>query len=140
QIQILLLYLILIYSRKRGIKIVWFVHNNESHNGQKRERKKRIINLMIRNSNVILSHSKELIDPLPKYKYKSFPHPIEERDFVENAKEYQYDLLIWGKMSQYKGVLEFLKYNFKSDDLNTHKILVIGRFTSEKDYEEANKY
>ena len=134
-IQIGILWLILILSKISDTKIVWFIHNNSSHNNNKVKSKLFITKLMIRYADYFVSHSDEVKFKIPKDKLHVFHHPIENRDFLQSTKPFKYDILVWGRISKYKGIADFLKYNHENTDLNEFKIAVAGRFAS-PDYKQ----
>jgi beta-1,4-mannosyltransferase len=116
-------------------KIVWFCHNKKVHglkNKIEEIQSNHLIRLLKKKANYIFTHSKEGLYMLDEYKCKSFflMHPIKNRlHKYKYIKEY--DLIIWGTISEYKGILEFLKYiksNHKMQDL---KIKIIGNCLDE---------
>ena len=114
-----------------GKKIVWFCHNKKVHglkNKIEEIQSNHLLCLLKRMSTHIFTHSKEGLEILEKFKDKSIylMHPSKNRlnthEFIK-----KYDLLIWGSISEYKGVLEFLleiKSNLK---LQCLKIKIIGK-------------
>ncbi|MDD2582992.1 MAG: hypothetical protein PHR66_13465, partial [Desulfuromonadaceae bacterium] len=79
-------------------------------------------------AHIIITHSKKGLEDLKKEKHKSFYfiHPTKNRGILPKTKQTN-DLLIWGNISRYKGVLEFLIFNKNSKDLKDKKIKIIGK-------------
>ncbi len=48
---------------------------------------------------------------------------------------YQYDLLIWGTVSPYKGISEFIEHLTKAVGFKGYSILIAGKFNSDVYYE-----
>ncbi len=53
--------------------------------------------------------------------------------------EPEWDVLIWGSMHPYKGILEFLELFAGSDHKNRLRVLVWGRFSDEAYYRACLK-
>jgi beta-1,4-mannosyltransferase len=138
--QIVILWLVLLTSKATNIKIVWFLHNNCTHHNKNIWLKKNVTKLMSKYSHYILSHSQDITFKVPNNKLYVFPHPIEEKSFISSKLPYVYDLLVWGKVSPYKGIGEFLEYNYNCEDLMKHSIVVAGKFESETYYNEILNY
>lgn len=133
--QVPVLFLIIAISKLCRIKVVWFIHNNISHDGKYLFLKNLIISVMKRYSDIILSHSSNV---RMSKKYRSiltFDHPIEFYHPVVTIKPTEFDLLIWGTVSPYKGVSEFIDYLRKSSSLKKIRILIAGKFCSDSYYE-----
>jgi len=116
-------------------KIIWFMHNKRPHdisNRLKMNMSISIISLMKLMSDLIITHSEEGLKYLTKYRPKSFfmIHPTKNRGMVEKMPN-EYDILIWGSISKYKSVLEFLEYNYNSNKLLSKNILIIGKCSDE---------
>src|SRR4051812_47637515 len=137
--QVLLLATILVFSTMSGKMIVWFLHNNLSHKKKNQWLKKRVVGLMKRYADLVLSHSNEAYIEGLKQDIQVFDHPVGLYQPVTPKESYLYDLLIWGTVSPYKGVAEFLSYNKSTTVLHKYKILVAGKFSSEAYYEEMKK-
>lgn len=120
------------------VRIVWFVHNNVSHNKTNIRSKRFIVNLMKNTADLILSHSNNLTLKVPKDKFYSFHHPVEPYQAITTKQPYEYDILVWGAVSPYKGVSEFVEYVAKSPGLKTFRVLIAGRFISPDHYHYIN--
>lgn len=138
-LQVLLLWLILKVSKSSGKKIVWFIHNNLSHKKKNLWLKRKVVSLMKNNADVVLSHSKEARVAGLKQTIQVFDHPVEGYMPLTATENYEYDLLIWGTVTPYKGVEEFLKFNFDTTSLRAYKILVAGKFASPEYFETIQK-
>jgi beta-1,4-mannosyltransferase len=135
-LQVPILAVILLIAKIRSIKIVWFIHNNVSHS-RKHVILKRFIIWMMRNAaDVILSHSSELKLQVNRKRLYFFDHPIDAQPAIVDWQPYKYDLLVWGTVSPYKGVGEFIDYVSKASSLNNYTILIAGKFQSEAYYED----
>lgn len=114
-----------------GKRIVWVMHNIYSHTNMDHAWTKYLFRLMIKQSSVIITHSLEGVhfiensfpEALTKVSYVIHPMDVLRINSNENSK--QYDLLIWGTVHKYKGVVDFLQYAVTSD-LRDKKILVAG--------------
>jgi len=138
-IQIPVLALILILCKIFNKKIVWFIHNDVSHSRKNWLAKKGIRRMMMLFADTILAHSAECSLKKKISNIRVFDHPMEEIKTVA-TKKYKYDILIWGSVSPYKGVIDFLKYNYLQKGLQNVDILVAGKFLSLKLYRKACSY
>lgn len=138
--QVLLLFIIVFLSKISKTKIIWFVHNNISHFKKNLWLKKQIVTFLTKYASLVLSHSREITFKIPPGKFFSFDHPVEELNLLKNGGDYEYDLLIWGTVSPYKGVEELLNYNYSSPELLKYKILVAGKFQSIAYFERLQKF
>ena len=136
-LQFLILPFLLVGSKLTGKKIVWFIHNNVSHYKDHLLIKKIIIRLMTIFADVIFAHSSGLKLKVPKKKLHIFHHPIEPYRPLLPPADFTYDLLIWGSVSSYKGIYEFVSHVSQSPVLRNYKILVAGAFSSEAYYESV---
>lgn len=134
-LQIPLLLLILVIAKCLNIKIIWFIHNNISHGKSHLFFKKLIVKLMKHFADLILSHSTGIRVKVPHQKFHVFHHPIEAYRPVVSNKPYQYDLLIWGTVSPYKGISEFIEFVKNSAAFGRYRIMIAGKFQSAPYYE-----
>jgi beta-1,4-mannosyltransferase len=130
------------------IKIVWTMHNKLSHSGKHMNWIKAIFRLMLRSSDVILTHSNEGIAfgneiyPGSAGRIAYFAHPVKDRRTPAKG-EKKFDVLIWGTISPYKGIDLFLEYIYNNQLQNKYRILIVGSASGEyasrlKNYE--NEY
>jgi beta-1,4-mannosyltransferase len=124
--------------RLLGIKIIWTMHNKHSHSVNHIALKKTIFNKLLKKADYILTHSSEGIsygDSIisgSQSRIKYLPHPVKDRrDKIVTEKKW--DILIWGTLSPYKGIVEFLKLLNEQNVQHNYKILIIGKSVS-KDY------
>lgn len=116
----------------RGVKIIWFFHNIIPHQGENNYTKK-IYKFLMRHSALIVALSKdgyrylETVNIQGKIMYS--PHPFKKELLAEisNFETKKYDILIWGAISKYKGVVEFLQYLKAKALSDEFKILIVGR-------------
>ncbi len=113
------------------IKVIWVLHNKYSHNLAKNKWSDFMYHLMMKNSDLILTHSSNGIEfgkkryPKAVKKIKYEIHPIKSRLNAEYA-EKKYDFIFWGSIQPYKGIVRFLKFVKERKDTSTIKILIIG--------------
>lgn len=129
-----------------GIKIVWIKHNKVSHS-QKWFAVSRLIQLILkRYADYIVTHSLD-IEISDDNKLIYLPHPSNigaEAVLLPDASEEPIiDLLIWGSLLPYKGVLEFLQFVETNPCLRHRKIHVAGKCTPKywgqlKKFESSN--
>jgi len=125
-------------------KIIWTLHNKKGHMGNSIFRDFMEF-FMVRISDKIITHAKEGItffcNKYPKYisKMTYLCHPIVPiKDIIKIEKQIKFDFLIWGSITPYKGIIDFLKY-LKSHDLN-YKVCIIGKCSEDEYEEEMNSY
>ena len=95
------------------VKIVWTVHNKVGHNKKNVRIAGKIRIIMAKKADLIISHTQHGLDelPSPDKKKKHYPHPFKiaiNEPYNDHAPIV--DLLLWGKLAPYKGILEFLQY------------------------------
>lgn len=132
KIQAILFPVFLVVARVFQRKIIWVLHNLYSHEKRNRSWTRFGFKLMIRHSDLIITHSKEGVEfvrknfPRQQSKVKYIIHPVDELLISDIRVEKKYDILIWGTIHPYKGVIEFLDYVLESEELKKHKILISG--------------
>lgn len=113
--------------------ILWTHHNLSSHNGNN-WMVDYLFSWLSKNSNYVIAHSIQTFTEMKLYNRKKpilyFPHPVFTSVKNQNSskKDKEYDILIWGKMSSYKGILEFIKYANNDNTLRKYKIALAGKF------------
>jgi beta-1,4-mannosyltransferase len=131
-IQTFLFPFFILLSKIFGKKIIWVLHNKFSHERKHRRLIKFNFKLMIKHSDLILTHSNAGVEfvkeRFPKYvsKVKYIIHPVEPMFPVLENTEKIYDLLIWGTIHPYKGVIDFLKYAKNKPEIQNIKIALSG--------------
>lgn len=122
-------YIVRVALRIIGIrhkKIVYIFHNIHPHQGVNIYTTK-LQNTLFKKSNIIISHSKDAATfarnktIVPVY-YRC--HPVKIFNFKNNVEVESYDVLIWGEIYPYKGVVEFL--SFLRAKKSNIKVLVLG--------------
>lgn len=138
-IQFFIAYILLICMKISKKKIIWVLHNKKPH-AEKKELLKKILTSHIANlSDHIITHAEEGLEIIEK-KFPScsnkahfIDHPTKNRMYLTKSdKEIvkKYDLLIWGSISKYKGVYDFIKY-LNDNKINDLKVCVLGKCNSE---------
>lgn len=140
-IQYLVFKLTVSILRLRKVKIIWVFHNIHPHKGINHVTEK-INKLMYKVSNIIITHSgeaKKYLEDKTDAKIFFWHHPLEKiKKHNEEKKSFtkDYDILIWGSIEPYKGVLEFLSYCNKNHKVAKNwKIKIIG-LCKDKNYEK----
>lgn len=129
QTVILLTYIRLL--KIRGTKIIWIKHNKVSHIKKWFAISKKIQQVLARCADYIIIHALDAGDTNPQ-KTIFFPHPAGiTPDKILNPREQQalpdIDLLVWGSLYPYKGVLEFLRYAKTDPALAGRNIYIAGK-------------
>jgi glycosyltransferase involved in cell wall biosynthesis len=129
-------------------KIIWIMHNKISHS--KKNRFLKIINFyfLVNYADIVITHSKEGIRFAKSFMkiertihFKHHPLDLLSTNFL--TKEKKYDLLIWGTITPYKGIVEFLEGCEKSI-LPYYRICIAGKINNEtlqlkiRSYESKN--
>lgn len=132
--QIILFLFCLVVLKIRRVKLVWIFHNISPHHGHTWATKE-VYKVLFHWSNLIITHSQKALRYIREHtKVNSvfIPHPFRRRFCPTTDLNYQYDIIIWGSIYKYKGIIEFLKSKIK---LNiSFKILIIGK-CNDADYD-----
>ncbi len=140
-----IIFALFFYIQKfRGKKFVWVYHNLDSHKRGKIGGKQ-LRNILIKGCNMFITLSQLGHDTLSKtsnikvlfLNHPTNPNLLKIRDIVTDdtcKKPPQYDILIWGIITQYKGIIEFLDFIYQNDLESQYKILIIGK-CKDKNYE-----
>ncbi len=132
-LQSLIFLFILLFIKIFRKKIVWVLHNKISHSESFKIVKKVLMIIMLNTSNKIITLSKEGIEYGNKYTIKKrkisfFNHPVENNLSSEiNNIDKDIDILIWGRITKYKGVGDFLEFLLFKEKLNHLKITIAGK-------------
>ena len=126
-------------------KLVWFLHNKQPHVAKHKQAKSLLIKLLLRRSDLIVTHATEGIEIVRQQYPAAIPHtlflhhPTKNRisDYWQPVQKTT-DLLIWGNISQYKGVPEFIR--FAAEKQLPLQIKVIGKCSSDSLFTELNRY
>ena len=144
-VQTLFLFLLIPFIKLLRIKIIWTMHNKLSHTDDHLFLKNAVFKKMLKNADLILTHSSEGIHyakeilPGSESKVHYLPHPVKDRKSKKTLKT-KYDILIWGTISPYKGIDKFLQYLHQKNLIEKFKVLIIGKSTSESYFKELTKY
>lgn len=131
-------FLILMFPilRLRKIKVVWTMHNKLAHSHVGLFYKKLLFKQLVKNTDFIITHSSEGIKygeklvPGSSRKIVYLPHPVKNR-MSDLETEKKYDILIWGMISPYKGIHNFLEFLKEKNLTAKYKILIVGRVPDE---------
>jgi len=128
-IQSLFFFLLFPYLKMSGRKIVWTLHNKKSHSSRYLHVKSLLVKLLLNKSDVVLTHAEEGLDCIPASTPKIYiPHPVTSRNKIQTAvQSKQYDIIIWGTISTYKGVDSFIEFLKETKVLNKYTILIAGK-------------
>lgn len=128
KIQFLIVLLALFVIKFRKTKIIWMLHNIHPHQGENAI-SRYVQDWLYKNSSVIISHSRDAVavaEEKAKSKVIYKCHPVKKILDDANFKAVKpFDILIWGEIHPYKGIVEFLESRFVQD--NCVKIKIIGR-------------
>jgi glycosyltransferase involved in cell wall biosynthesis len=144
-IQTVFFFLLMAFCKLSRIKIIWVMHNRLSHSKKHQGMKNLIFNQLISHSNVILTHSSEGISygesmrKGSKNRIHYFPHPVKDR-WKPATSDTIYDILIWGTISPYKGILEFLQILQEAKREKAYRILIIGKSNDREYFNELVKF
>ncbi len=117
-------------------RIIWVFHNLESHY-KEAYKCKWIKRFLLKNSDIILTLSKvgyNVISKQSDAKVLFYHHPINS-DLLSLSKDQVdkcYDILIWGSIVKYKGIVEFLEYLYQRHNESKYRILILGRCKDEE--------
>ena len=128
------------------IKVVWTLHNKISHYPKNIYFKKLLFKNLLKNSDLIITHSQEGISfaeklcPGVSSRIFYFPHPVVpvKKSVTDTSKKY--DILIWGLLLPYKKIDDFLKHIHENNLMNKYRILIAGKAVSDIYLEKIDKY
>lgn len=135
--QTFFLVILLNYCRIKGIKIIWTVHNKISHSKDHLALKKFIFKILMKKSDLIITHSSEGKSLVNSYGHHNkhifyFPHPVTQNSELINLKK-EFDILIWGSIVPYKGIDLFLENIYKNGLQDLYTVKIVGK-CSNADY------
>ncbi|MCK5136584.1 MAG: glycosyltransferase [Bacteroidales bacterium] len=125
--------IILYYIKCSRIKIVWTLHNKTSHFDKHQLIKSILYSQMLKKSDLIVTHAAEGLNHIPAKTPSAFiHHPMRSLDDTRTSDDGlpEYDIIIWGTISPYKGVDSFLEYLYKNGIIMNYKILIAGNVTT----------
>lgn len=136
KLQTLLFFGLIGILRLRKKEIIWMFHNKMSHDKSHPFLKSLIMKAMARTSTLIVTHAQEGVSlikasyPQAGEKTHFLDHPTKSRlEYMPSHTNKIYDLLIWGGISEYKGVLQFVQY-IKEKQITNLKVCIIGKCSS----------
>ncbi len=119
-----LLIIYLFISRLLSKKIIGIVHNKYPHNGTFFKFQLMLIYMFFTHSIVhSLNGKKFLSEELRQKNIFYFPHPYKKVNICLSSL-IKFDYLIWGRISAYKGIIEFLEWRLRRNC--SDKILIVG--------------
>lgn len=131
-LQFLLVFLSFYIIRLRKKKIVWIFHNMNPHEGNNIFTNT-IRSYLFKHSSLIISHSNDAYKYAKKYatcNIKYYCHPIKKINVSNwNGHKVPCDILIWGIILPYKGILEFLENC--SQNIQGKNLLILGECRDE---------
>ncbi|MFI8380439.1 hypothetical protein [Leeuwenhoekiella sp. NPDC079379] len=117
-------------------KLVWILHNKQSHYGPNYLVTK-VMDLMARFADVVIVHSQEGVEFFNEkyaakfgFKVRHIPHPVYSQKIHAHIDE-KWDYIIWGGIGPHKKILEFLEYVEQSSFFRDKKILICGQGQNE---------
>lgn len=128
RIQSFFFILLLAYLKLAGKRIVWTLHNKKSHSAKHAFTKSILLRLLLRKSDLIITHASDGLNYIPDQTPKKFiPHPVDtlvKRPGKTALKDY--DIIIWGTVNKYKGIDLFLNYLKENGLIEKYRIVVAG--------------
>lgn len=122
--------------RLTGRKVVWVLHNRENHTGRHRRLTHLLRRFIARFSTLIITHATDGVRIVQEqYPYAAgrthfVHHPTKDRlDMAPVVAAPAYDLLLWGHISRYKGVLEFVRFLHTAEGAGL-RVCIAGRCAS----------
>lgn len=146
-LQNIFFFILLLMCKISRKKIIWVMHNKISHS--KKFLFLKIINnyLLINYSDFIITHSSEGIDfakTFTKSKKDNIffkHHPMIVRNIkLDSNTEKDFDILIWGTISPYKGIDNFLEFLKKESLLDKFSIKIVGKITNDELSSKLNSF
>lgn len=113
-------------------KILWVLHNKYSHSIVKNSWTDLMFRLLMAHADLILTHSAEGVafgkEKYPKHSHKIryLIHPVNPPFQVNGGDEKTIDLLLWGSIAPYKGIVPFLEYVKHTPEASGIRIRIAG--------------
>lgn len=131
--------IVLTFFKLKGGKIVWICHNKDSHKKQYKWLRKITRSFYNKISDIIIVLSKDALSHFSDIKRKVYflNHPVylEPEIIKDDGTEASIDVFIWGNISPYKGLSEFIE-SYKSQN-QSFGVKIIGH--ADKKYLEVIK-
>lgn len=144
--QFVVFLLFLIIAKWLNKKILWTLHNKKSHETENYKWTDLLYRLMFKHADIIITHSSTGItyteNKFPKYsgKVSFIHHPVKRLFPLQPACKKDYDILIWGTIWPYKGIVEFLEFIDKNAHYKRYKILLLGQCPDSNYKKQIDKY
>ncbi len=132
-------------SKMLRIRVVWTMHNKLSHSTDHIGLKRKIFRSLLKNADLIITHSSEGIkfgDEMVKgsaNKIFYLPHPVKDRR-IDSPGPKEIDILIWGTIAPYKGIDNFLDFLYQKKLEHKFRIHIVGKITDPTYAEKLKKY
>ena len=145
KIQVVFFVLFTLINKLLGNKVIWMLHNKYTHDRSNNFWTNFMFKWMMKHSDVIITHSSAGLDfareKYPKYahKVKFIMHPVKESLPAINSQK-EYDILFWGTIWPYKGLVKFLEYVKSSGNSDKFKILIAGRCFDDEYRTQLERY
>ncbi|AHF12554.1 exopolysaccharide biosynthesis protein [Barnesiella viscericola DSM 18177] len=144
-IQTVFALLLVLGAKMCGRKIVWVLHNKGPHRQEHVKQKRFLTRFIARHSDLILTHAREGIDLARRYDRRAeaktcfLHHPTKNRlPKSRPTGPVMYDLLIWGQISRYKGVIEYVRY-LRNNPCKGVRVCIVGACPSQSLAEEITR-
>ncbi len=143
--QMMFLISLFYYFKLKGIKTVLTVHNRISHEGTNLKVKSKLIKFLLRNCDYLIVHAKEGIGFAREFSGRDdlkiiFRHHPVTNEFLPASPDKVIDILIWGRISPYKGIDKFLELLYDKRMENRFRIVIIGKVSDKSYGEKLIKY
>lgn len=144
-VQTIFFVLLVYFLKARKVKIVWTMHNKESHYKSNLWLKKKLFGFILRKSDYILTHARDGIVCFNQYKVnhaekiRYFPHPL-NKEFLPLKTDPYHDILIWGSIIPYKGVDKFLSFLHERKLQDKYRICIAGKVKPDDYIEKIKSY
>ena len=131
----------LVLIKLNGRKIVWMLHNKQPHAQRYGWLKRFLAKLIAKQADLIITHAQDGITiirknhPYASHKVHFLHHPTKNRIKEGAFQEKKYDLLIWGAITPYKGVTDFVNYLLKVPQTK-FKVCIVGKCSSSSLYQD----
>ena len=143
-LQSLIAIFFLILIKWNGRKIVWILHNKQPHEQRYGWLKDFLAKLIAQKADLIVTHAQDGITiirekhPYAINKVHFLHHPTKDRMTDLAPLDKKYDLLIWGAITPYKGVTDFVSYLQKNPPTSL-KVCILGKCSSTELYNSLTR-
>lgn len=131
-------------ARLLGKRHVWMIHNRGSHSPRRLQAS--LSRLLFRRSDILLSHCRQAFSWFesmygkPKGRMYFRHHPVQAHGIPREHHAHVRDILIWGTIQKYKGVLDFLQELERQGALERYDILIAGKIPDPAHTRELMRY